>query len=127
MSNKVKTIEEIIGDIELLSIVDALKLVKACEEKWGVSAAAPVAAAAAPAEAVAEKTEFEVLLTGAGEKKIDVMKQVRTITQKDLSSAKEFVEKASEATPSSLGTFAKDQAEKIAADLKAVGASVKIA
>jgi len=119
-------IDEIITAIEALSVIDALKLVKTCEEKWGVSAAAPVAAAA-PVEAVAEKTEFEVLLVGAGDKKIDVMKQVRAITQKDLSSAKEFVEKASEATPSSFGTFSKEQADKIAADLKAVGALVKIA
>jgi len=126
MTNKVMNIDEIITAIEALSVIDALKLVKTCEEKWGVSAAAPVAAAA-PVEAVAEKTEFEVLLVGAGDKKIDVMKQVRAITQKDLSSAKEFVEKASEATPSSFGTFSKEQADKIAADLKAVGALVKIA
>lgn len=120
-------IEKIIADLEGLSIVEALSLVKNCEEKWGVSAAAPVAVASeGAAEKKEEKTEFEVLLIGAGDKKIDVMKQVRTVTQKDLSSAKEFVEKASEATPSSLGAFAKDQADKIAADLKAVGALVKI-
>ncbi len=122
-----KNILDIIEKLEKLSVLDALALVKQCEEKWGVSAAAPVAVAQGPAVEAVEKTEFEVLLVGAGEKKIDVMKQVRAITQKDLSSAKEFVEKASEATPSSLGSFPKDQADKIAAELKAVGAAVKVA
>jgi len=122
-----KNILDIIEKLEKLSVLDALTLVKQCEEKWGVSAAAPVAVAAGPVAAAAEKTEFEVLLVGAGDKKIDVMKQVRAITQKDLSAAKEFVEKASEATPSSLGSFPKDQADKMAAELKAVGAIVKIA
>lgn len=122
-----KNILDIIEKLEKLSVLDALTLVKQCEEKWGVSAAAPVAVAAGPVAAAAEKTEFEVLLVGAGDKKIDVMKQVRAITQKDLSAAKEFVEKASEATPSSLGAFPKDQADKIAAELKAVGAIVKVA
>lgn len=121
-----KNVLDIIKELEGLTVVEALDLVKQCEEKWGVSAAAPVAAAAGPVVAAAEKTDFEVLLVGAGDKKIDVMKQVRAITQKDLSSAKEFVEKASDATPSSLGSFPKDQADKIAAELKAVGASVKI-
>jgi large subunit ribosomal protein L7/L12 len=122
-----KNIQSIIESIEGLSVVDALNLVKMCEEKWGVSAAAPVAAAAGPAEAAVEKTEWEVLLTGAGDKKIDVMKQVRTITNKELLPAKEFVEKSSDATPGSLGLFPKEKAEEIAAALKAVGASVKIA
>lgn len=121
-----KNIAKLIEELENLSVLDALNLVKQCEEKWGVSAAAPVAAVASVANAPVEKTEFEVLLIGAGEKKIDVMKQVRTITQKDLSAAKEFVEKASEATPSSFGSFSKEQADKIAADLKAVGANIKI-
>lgn len=120
------SLDKIVEQIEKLSIVEALELVKKCEEKWGVSAAAPVAAAAAT-EAVAEaKTDFEVLLLGAGAKKIDVMKLVRAITSKDLSSAKEFVEKATEAAPNSLGSYPKDQADKIAADLKAVGANVKV-
>jgi large subunit ribosomal protein L7/L12 len=125
MSDK---ITKIVEALEGLSIVDALNLVKHCEEKWGVSAAAPVAMAAndAGSEKKEEKTEFEVLLVGAGDKKIDVMKLVRTITQKDLSSAKEFVEKASEANPSSLGSFPKEQADKLAADLKAVGALAQV-
>lgn len=121
-----KNVLGIIEQLEKLSVLEALDLVKQCEEKWGVSAAAPVAAAGPAVAAAVEKTEFEVLLTGAGEKKIDVMKQVRAITQKDLSSAKEFVEKASDATPSSLGSFSKEQAEKYAADLKTAGAIVKV-
>lgn len=122
-----KNLEKLIEQLENLSVLDALNLVKQCEEKWGVSAAAPVAVAGPAAAAVEEKTDFEVLLVSAGDKKIDVMKQVRAITQKDLASAKKFVEDASEATPSSLGTFPKAEADKIAAELKAVGANVKVA
>ncbi len=121
-----KELEKIVEQIEKLSIVEALELVKMCEEKWGVSAAAPVAVAAGPAEAVVEKTEFELLLTGAGTSKIEVMKLVRSITSKDLSAAKSFVETASDATPNSIGVFKKEEADKHAEALKAVGAIVKI-
>lgn len=119
-------LNKIIEQIEQLSVSDALALVKGCEEKWGVSAAAPVAAAAVAVAAVEEKKDFEVLLTSAGATKMEVMKMVRAITQKDLMAAKKFVEDATEATPSSLGTYDKVQADKIAADLKAIGASVRL-
>src|ERR1700722_2119577 len=83
----------IVEELSKLSVLEAAELAKKLEEKWGVSAAAPVAAAGAPA-AAAEKTEFAVILTAAGEKKINVIKEVRAITALGLKEAKDLVEGA---------------------------------
>ena len=117
---------EIIAAIESMTILELADLVKAMEEKFGVSAAAPVAAAgAAPAaaEAVEEKTEFDVVLKDAGSEKIKVIKEVRAITGLGLKEAKEAVE----GTPKTLKeAVSKEEAEKIKAQLVAVGAEVEI-
>ena len=117
---------KIVEDLSSLTLLEAAELTKMLEEKWGVSAAAPVAVAAAagmaaeagPAE---EKTEFEVVLEAAGEKKIEVIKEVRTITGLGLKEAKDLVEGA----PKTLKTAApKAEAEEIKKKLEAVGAKV---
>jgi large subunit ribosomal protein L7/L12 len=118
---------EIIAAIESMTILELADLVKAMEEKFGVSAAAPVAAAgaaaAAPAEAAEEKTEFDVVLKDAGAEKIKVIKEVRAITGLGLKEAKEAVE----GTPKTLKeAVSKEEAEKIKAQLTAVGAVVEI-
>ena len=118
---------EIIAAIESMTILELADLVKAMEEKFCVSAAAPVAAAgaaaAAPAEAAEEKTEFDVVLKSAGSEKIKVIKEVRAITGLGLKEAKEAVE----GTPKTLKeAVSKDEAEKIKAQLVAVGAEVEI-
>ena len=118
---------EIIAAIESMTILELADLVKAMEEKFGVSAAAPVAAAgaaaAAPAEAAEEKTEFDVVLKNAGSEKIKVIKEVRAITGLGLKEAKEAVE----GTPKTLKeAVSKEEAEKIKAQLTAVGATVEI-
>ena len=118
---------EIIAAIESMTILELADLVKAMEEKFGVSAAAPVAAAgaaaAAPAEAAEEKTEFDVVLKDAGAEKIKVIKEVRAITGLGLKEAKEAVE----GTPKTLKeAVSKEEAEKIKAQLVAVGAVVEI-
>ena len=118
---------EIIAAIESMTILELADLVKAMEEKFGVSAAAPVAAAgaaaAAPAEAAEEKTEFDVVLKDAGAEKIKVIKEVRAITGLGLKEAKEAVE----GTPKTLKEgVSKEDAEKIKAQLTAVGAVVEI-
>ncbi len=118
---------EIIAAIESMTILELADLVKAMEEKFGVSAAAPVAAAgaaaAAPAEAAEEKTEFDVVLKNAGSEKIKVIKEVRAITGLGLKEAKEAVE----GTPKTLKeAVSKEEAEKIKAQLVAVGAEVEI-
>ena len=118
---------EIIAAIESMTILELADLVKAMEEKFGVSAAAPVAAAgaaaAAPAEAAEEKTEFDVVLKDAGAEKIKVIKEVRAITGLGLKEAKEAVE----GTPKTLKeAVSKEEAEKIKAQLVAVGATVEI-
>ena len=118
---------EIIAAIESMTILELADLVKAMEEKFGVSAAAPVAAAgaaaAAPAEAAEEKTEFDVVLKNAGSEKIKVIKEVRAITGLGLKEAKEAVE----GTPKTLKeAVSKEEAEKIKAQLVAVGATVEI-
>lgn len=125
MSTRINKIAE---EIKGLTLLEASELVKKLEEELGISAAAPMmmAGPSAAAPAVEEKTEFEVLLIGVGEKKIDVMKAVREITKKDLAGAKECVEKASEATPSLLGTFSKEEANKVKAQLEAAGAKAKL-
>ena len=118
---------EIIAAIESMTILELADLVKAMEEKFGVSAAAPVAAAGAaavaPAEAAEEKTEFDVVLKSAGAEKIKVIKEVRAITGLGLKEAKEAVE----GTPKTLKEgVSKEEAEKIKAQLVAVGAEVEI-
>ena len=112
--------------IDTLSILEAAELVKAMEEKYGVSAAAPVAmaAAAGPAEAAEEvKDEFTVVLTGVGDKKIQVIKEVRAITGLGLKEAKELVESAPTNVKEGLP---KDEAEQIKGKLEEVGAIVDL-
>ena len=115
---------EIIDAIKELSVLELNELVKACEEEFGVSAAAGVAVVAAgPAEAVEEKTEFDVELTSFGAQKIKVIKVVREITGLGLKEAKEAVEGAPKVIKEAV---AKDEAEQIKAKLEEVGATVTI-
>jgi len=113
--------------IDSLSILEAADLVKAMEEKYGVSAAAPVAVAAGPAgdapAAAEEQTEFDVMLTGTGDKKIQVIKEVRAITGLGLKEAKSLVESAPCAVKEGLS---KEEAEQIKDKLEEVGAIVDI-
>ena len=126
---KALTKDELIEAIESMSVLEMSELVSALEEKFGVSAAAPVAMAAAPAaggdagEAAAEKTDFDVVLTGAGDKKIQVIKVVREITGLGLKEAKELVESAPKPVKEGLP---KDQAEEIKAKLEEQGASAEL-
>ena len=121
--------EDVIEFISNMSVLELSELVSELEEKFGVSAAAPVAVAAGPAAgadagaAAEEKTEFDVILTSAGEKKIGVIKEVRAITSLGLKEAKELVEGAP--TPIKEGV-AKDEAEDIKTKIEAAGGSVEI-
>ena len=119
---------EIIAAIEKMTILELADLVKAMEEKFGVSAAAPVAAAgagaaAAVAEVVEEKTEFDVVLKAAGGQKLKVIKEVRAITGLGLKEAKEAVEGAPKTLKEAIS---KEEAEKIKKQLEDVGAEVEI-
>ena len=123
------TVEEIAEQLDKLSLLEAAQLSKMLQEKWGVSAAAPVAAAAMPgaagggAAAAEEQTEFDVILSAAGEKKIQVIKVVRELTGLGLKEAKDLVD----ATPKAVKEgVAKDEAEKIKAALEEQGAKVEI-
>ena len=122
-------LEKIVEDLSALTVLEAAELAKMLEEKWGVSAAAAVAVAAAPAAgggaaaAVEEKTEFDVILASAGEKKIEVIKEVRGITGLGLKEAKDLVEGAPK--PVKEGA-SKEEAEKIKATLEKVGAKVEL-
>ena len=119
-------IEKIVEDLSALTVMEAADLAKLLEEKWGVSAAAPVAAAAAgPAAAapVEEKTEFTVVLAKTGEKKIEVIKEVRAMTGLGLKEAKDLVEGAPK--PVKEGANKKD-AEEMKKKLESVGASVEL-
>ena len=119
-------ITKIAEDLSALTVMEAANLSKLLEEKWGVSAAAPVAAMAAPAaggEAAAEKTEFDVILAAAGDKKIEVIKVVRAITGLGLKEAKDLVDGAP--SPVKQGV-AKADADKIKAELEAAGAKVEV-
>jgi large subunit ribosomal protein L7/L12 len=122
-------LEKIVEDLSALTVLEAAELAKLLEEKWGVSAAAAVAVAAAPAAggggaaAVEEKTEFDVILASAGEKKIEVIKEVRGITGLGLKEAKDLVEGAPK--PIKEGA-SKEEAEKIKATLEKVGAKVEL-
>ena len=128
MSNEAK-MEEFISYIENMTVRELSDLVKALEERLGVSAAAPVAVAAAPgaaapAEAAEEKTEFDVILKAfAADKKIAVIKEIRAITGLGLKEAKDLVEGAPKAVKEAV---AKDEAEKIKKQLEAAGAEVEV-
>lgn len=117
-------IKKIFDEMSKLTVLEALELTKMCEEEWGVSAAAPVAVAAAGAgESAEEKTDFEVVLTAAGGNKISVIKEVRAITGLGLKEAKDIVDGA----PKSLKEgVSKEDAEKFKAQLEAAGASVEL-
>ncbi len=119
-------IEKIVEDLSALTVLEAADLAKLLEEKWGVSAAAPVAAAAAAAPAAAaaaEKTEFTVVLTDAGDKKINVIKEVRAITGLGLKEAKDLVEGAPKEVKADVS---KDEAAKIKKQLEDAGAKVEL-
>ncbi len=118
-------ISKIVEELSALTVMEAAELSKLLEEKWGVSAAAPVAAAApaAAAEAVAEKTEFDVILSSAGDKKIEVIKVVRAITSLGLKEAKDLVDGA----PSPVRqAVSKAEADDVKAKLEAAGAKVEV-
>jgi large subunit ribosomal protein L7/L12 len=120
-------IEKLVEDLSGLTVLEAADLAKLLEEKWGVSAAAPAAAAAAPAAAAAapaaEKTEFTVMLMEAGDKKINVIKEVRAITGLGLKEAKDLVEGAPKEVKADVN---KDEAAKIKKQLEDAGAKVEL-
>ncbi len=116
-------VETILESIEKLTLLEAAELVKAMEEKFGVSAAAPVAVAAAPAAAADEASEVNVILASAGANKIAVLKEVRAITGLGLKEAKELVDGAPKAVKEGIK---KEDAEAIKKQLEAAGATVEI-
>jgi len=123
-------LQKIVNDLSSLTVLEAAELAKLLEEKWGVSAAAAVAVAAGPAAAGAagaapaeEKTEFTVVLASTGEKKIEVIKEVRAITGLGLKEAKDLVEGAPKNVKEGIN---KDDAAKIKAQLEKVGAKVEL-
>ena len=120
-------LEKIVDELSALTVMEAAELSKLLEEKWGVSAAAPVAAAAGPAtdgsNSVEEKTEFSVILASIGEKKINVIKEVRGITGLGLKEAKDLVESAPAAVKEGAS---KDEAEEIKKKLEEAGATIEI-
>src|SRR5438445_9023382 len=119
-------LQKLVDDLSKLTVLEAADLAKLLEEKWGVSAAAAVAIAAAPGAAAApveEKTEFTVVLASFGEKKIDVIKEVRAITGLGLKEAKDLVEGAPKPIKEDIP---KDEAEKIKAQLEKAGAKVEL-
>jgi large subunit ribosomal protein L7/L12 len=122
-------IEKLVEDLSSLTVLEAADLAKLLEEKWGVSAAAPVAVAAGPAAGgaaaapAAEKTEFTVILAAAGDKKINVIKEVRAITGLGLKEAKDLVEGAPKEVKADVN---KDEAAKIKKQLEDAGAKVEL-
>ena len=119
-------LQKIVDQLSGLTVLEAADLAKMLEEKWGVSAAAPVAMMAAgggEAAVVEEKTEFNVILTAAGAQKINVIKEVRAITSLGLKEAKDLVEGAPKAVKEGVS---KDEAEKIKKQLEAAGATVEL-
>jgi large subunit ribosomal protein L7/L12 len=121
-------LQKLVDELSTLTVLEAAELSKLLEEKWGVSAAAPVAAAAAPAAAAAaapaeEQTEFTVILAKAGDKKINVIKEVRTITGLGLKEAKDLVEAAPKPVKEGVS---KDEVAKIKKMLEDAGASVEV-
>lgn len=123
-------LQQLVDELSKLTVLEAAELSKLLEDKWGVSAAAPVAVAAAPgaaagggAPAAAEKTEFTVVLASAGDKKINVIKEVRAITGLGLKEAKDLVEGAPKEVKADVS---KDEAEKIKKQLEDAGAKVEL-
>jgi len=120
-------LQHLVDELSKLTVLEAAELSKLLEEKWGVSAAAPVAMAAAPGAAAApaavEKTEFTVMLMAAGEKKINVIKEVRAITGLGLKEAKDLVEAAPKEVKADVS---KDEAEKLKKQLEDAGAKVEL-
>jgi large subunit ribosomal protein L7/L12 len=121
-------LNKLVDDLSALTVIEAAELSKLLEEKWGVSAAAAVAAApaaggGAAAPAVEEQTEFDVILTGDGGKKINVIKEVRALTGLGLTEAKALVEAAPKAVKEGVN---KEEAEKVKAQLEAAGATVEL-
>jgi len=123
-------LNKLVDDLSALTVLEAAELSKKLEEKWGVSAAAPVAVAAAgaapggaPAAAAVEKTEFTVVLASSGDKKINVIKEVRAITGLGLKEAKDLVEGAPKPVKEGIN---KDEAAKIKKQLEEAGATVEI-
>ena len=123
-------LQKLVDELSSLTVLEAAELSKLLEEKWGVSAAAAVAVAAAPAGGgaaaaapVEEKTEFTVVLSAVGDKKIEVIKEVRAITALGLKEAKDLVEGAPKPVKEGVG---KEEAEKIKAALEKVGAKVEL-
>jgi large subunit ribosomal protein L7/L12 len=121
-------LDQLVEDLSALTVLEAAQLSKLLEEKWGVSAAAPVAVAAvgggaAAAEPAEEQTEFDVILTAVGAQKINVIKEVRAITSLGLKEAKDLVEAAPKAVKEAIS---KDEAAKVKAQLEAAGATVEI-
>ena len=120
-------LQKIVDELSTLTVMEAADLAKLLEEKWGVSAAAAVAVAAGPAGAGAaaaeEKTEFDVILTGDGGKKINVIKEVRAITGLGLGEAKALVEGAPKAVKEGVN---KEEADKMKATLEKAGAKVEL-
>ena len=116
-------IEQLVEDLSSLTVIEAAELSKMLEEKWGVSAAQPVAVAAVPGGAGDEKTEFDVVLTGFGTSKIPVIKEVRAITDLGLKEAKALVEDAPKAVKEGVS---KDEAEALQKRLEDAGATVEV-
>jgi large subunit ribosomal protein L7/L12 len=121
-------LEQLADQLSGLTVLEAAQLSKMLEEKWGVSAAAPVAAAAAPvaaavAEPVEEQTEFDVVLAAVGDKKINVIKEVRAVTSLGLKEAKDLVEAAPKVVKEAVK---KEEAEQIKKKLEEAGATVEI-
>jgi len=118
-------LQKIVDDLSKLTVLEAADLAKMLEEKWGVSAAAAVAVAAGPAAAAAveEKTEFTVVLAAVGDKKIEVIKEVRALTGLGLKEAKDLVEGAPKPVKEGVN---KEEADKIKATLEKVGAKVEL-
>jgi large subunit ribosomal protein L7/L12 len=121
-------LSKLVDDLSTLTVLEAAELAKMLEEKWGVSAAAAVAVAAAPGAAAAaapveEKTEFTVVLAAIGDKKIEVIKEVRALTGLGLKEAKDLVEGAPKPVKEGVN---KDEAAKIKATLEKVGAKVEL-
>jgi large subunit ribosomal protein L7/L12 len=130
LEQKMPDLAKLVDDLSALTVIEAAQLSKMLEAKWGVSAAAPVAVAAvgtgvaAPvAEAAAEKTEFDVILAAIGEKKINVIKEVRAITNLGLKEAKDLVEAAPKPVKEGVN---KEEAAKIKKQLEDAGATVEI-
>ena len=120
-------LQKLVDDLSQLTVLEAADLAKMLEEKWGVSAAAAVAVAAAPGAAAAapaeEKTEFTVVLTAIGDKKIEVIKEVRALTGLGLKEAKDLVEGAPKPVKEGVN---KEEADKIKATLEKVGAKIEL-